>query len=122
LSRAKKTLAQIGPTPPASADFPKDLMPPTISSNHHPNNDHSNTHHPKAESSENGKLDSKNMDSKLRCEKCGAEVATPTHCDRQMHVETVDGAAKLVCWMGPGCAVADIPAHCGERMHEVRTV
>ncbi len=107
LSRARKTLAQIGSTPPESADFPKNQQPTTVSSNHHP----------KVESSGNGK-----MDSKLKCEKCGEEIATPMHCDRQMHVETVNGAAKLVCWMGPGCGVADIPTHCGEPMHEVRTV
>ena len=62
------------------------------------------------------------MDSKLKCEKCGEEIATPMHCDRQMHVDTVKGTAKLVCWMGPGCGVADIPTHCGEPMREVRTV
>ena len=33
------------------------------------------------------------------------------HCGQPMHVETVDGEAKLVCWMGPGCGVQDIPTH-----------
>ena len=61
------------------------------------------------------------MDSKLKCEKCGEEIATPMHCDRPMHIETVNGVEKLVCWMGPGCGVADIPTHCGEPMQEVRT-
>ena len=61
------------------------------------------------------------LDSKLKCEKCGEEIATPMHCDRQMHVETVNGVPKLVCWMGPGCGVADIPAHCSAPMQEVRT-
>jgi hypothetical protein len=60
------------------------------------------------------------MDSKLKCEKCGAEIATPMHCDRPMHVENVNGTAKLVCWMGTQCGVADIPSHCGSSMQEIR--
>jgi Cu+-exporting ATPase len=28
-----------------------------------------------------------------------------------MHLEVVDGEEKLVCWMGPGCGVQDIPTH-----------
>ena len=111
LSRAGKTLAQIGSSAPEPMELPKDQPSVTGSSNHNSNN-----HHANVEGSGNG-----NMDSKLKCEKCGEEIATPMHCDRQMHVETVNGTAKLVCWMGPGCGVADLPAHCSEPMHEVRT-
>jgi len=60
------------------------------------------------------------MESKMKCEKCGYELATPSHCDQQMHVEKITGDEKLVCWMGPGCGVRDVPIHCSERMHEVR--
>jgi Cu+-exporting ATPase len=55
---------------------------------------------------------------KLRCEKCGAEIAMPTHCDRPMHSEKVGAETKLVCWMGPSCGVADIPKHCDAPMHD----
>ncbi len=106
LSRARKTLAQIGSTSIEPIETSKVEPPVERGSNHHPN----------VENSGNGK-----MDSKLKCEKCGEEIATPMHCDRPMHVETVNGVQKLVCWMGPGCGVADIPAHCSEPMHEVRT-
>jgi Cu+-exporting ATPase len=112
LSRARRTLAQIGSTAHEPTDLAKDPSPTSGTSNHHPENQL-----PKIERSEDGK-----MDSKLSCEKCGEEIATPMHCDRPMHVEAVNGAAKLVCWMGPGCGVADIPKHCSEQMHEVRTV
>ena len=59
--------------------------------------------------------------SKLHCEKCGHEIATPSHCNQQMHVEAVGGHEQLVCWMGPGCGVAEIPKHCDAPMSEVRT-
>jgi Cu+-exporting ATPase len=111
LSRAKTTLAQIGSAAPETIDLAKASSAATASSDHHLNG-----HHLKIKSSGNGK-----MDSKLKCEKCGAEIATPMHCDRQMHVETVNGVRKLVCWMGPGCGVADIPTHCSAPMDEVRT-
>ncbi len=52
----------------------------------------------------------------LECAKCGYETAMPPHCNRPMHVEEVDGRPKLVCWMGPGCGVAEIPLHCGQSM------
>lgn len=52
----------------------------------------------------------------LECVKCGYETAMPPHCNRPMHVEEVDGRPKLVCWMGPGCGVAEIPLHCGDPM------
>ena len=106
LSRARTKLARIGSGTNASSDLPTDPPPMLESSNHHP----------QAEASED-----KNIDSKMRCEKCGAEIATPMHCDQAMHVEKVNGASKLVCWMGPECGVADIPMHCGTSMQEVRT-
>lgn len=28
-----------------------------------------------------------------------------------MHIETIEGQDKLVCWMGPSCGVQDIPTH-----------
>jgi Cu+-exporting ATPase len=55
---------------------------------------------------------------KLKCEKCGAEIAMPTHCNRPMHSEKVGNETKLVCWMGPSCGVADIPKHCDAPMHD----
>jgi Cu+-exporting ATPase len=122
LTRARKTLGQIGSPAEEPADLPKDQPQSTGTSNHdsnthHPNGDFADNHLAKIESAGNGK-----MDSKLKCEKCGEEIATPMHCDRPMHIETVNGVAKLVCWMGAGCGVADIPSHCSEQMHEVRTV
>jgi Cu+-exporting ATPase len=110
LSRARNTLARIGSTTSERDDLPTEQPPVSFASNH------ANNHHANLEISGNGK-----MDSKLKCEKCGEEIATPMHCDRQMHVETVNGVPKLVCWMGPGCGVADIPAHCSAPMQEVRT-
>ncbi len=58
------------------------------------------------------------MASMLKCGKCGHEVAAPTHCNRLMHVERVNSEMKLVCWMGPDCAVAEMPKHCGAPMRE----
>ncbi len=59
------------------------------------------------------------MAAKLRCDKCGHEAAVPTHCNRPMHAERVNGVLKLVCWMGADCATAEIPQHCGAPMREV---
>jgi len=106
LARAKSTLERIGSRAVSSSDLPTEHAPMLESSNHHP----------RAEASED-----ESMDSKMKCEKCGEEIATPMHCNQAMHVETVNGTAKLVCWMGPGCGVADIPKHCGASMQEVRT-
>lgn len=55
---------------------------------------------------------------KLKCVKCGAEIAMPTHCNRPMHSEKVGNENKLVCWMGASCGVADIPKHCDAPMHD----
>jgi len=55
---------------------------------------------------------------KLRCEKCGAEIAMPTHCNRLMHSEKVGADTKLVCWMGASCGVAAVPMHCDAPMHD----
>ena len=52
----------------------------------------------------------------LECAKCGYETAMPPHCNRPMHVEQVNDRPKLVCWMGPGCGVDEIPLHCGDPM------
>jgi hypothetical protein len=53
---------------------------------------------------------------KLVCGVCGAEMATPRHCGRPMHVEAVDGREMLVCWMGAGCGTQEIPRHCDRPM------
>ena len=58
------------------------------------------------------------MASKLKCASCGQELETPKHCNRPMHVEQVDGADKMVCWMGAKCGTAEIPQHCGVPMRE----
>jgi Cu+-exporting ATPase len=58
------------------------------------------------------------MATKLKCDKCGAETAMPTHCNRPMHSEKVGNETRLVCWMGPDCGVADAPKHCDAPMHE----
>ncbi|MFZ0676911.1 heavy metal translocating P-type ATPase [Candidatus Binatus sp.] len=55
---------------------------------------------------------------KLKCEKCGAEIAMPTHCNRPMHAEKVGNDTRLVCWMGASCGVADVPQHCDTPMHD----
>jgi len=55
---------------------------------------------------------------KLKCEKCGAEIAMPTHCNRPMHSEKVGSETRLVCWMGASCGVADIPKHCDAPMRD----
>ena len=55
---------------------------------------------------------------KLKCEKCGAEIAMPTHCNRPMHSEKVGNETRLVCWMGGSCGVANIPKHCDAPMHD----
>lgn len=60
------------------------------------------------------------MAAKMKCVKCGAEVETPKHCKRPMHLEKVAGAEKLVCWMGADCGIAEVPAHCGAAMIEAR--
>ena len=53
---------------------------------------------------------------KLVCGACGAEMATPRHCGRPMHVEAVEDNPMLICWMGAGCGKQDIPQHCGQTM------
>ena len=51
------------------------------------------------------------MSQKLKCQECGHQEAVPMHCKQPMHIELVDGVEKLVCWMGPGCGVQDLPMH-----------
>jgi hypothetical protein len=53
---------------------------------------------------------------RLVCAACGAQEAMPRHCGRPMQVGTADGAAMLVCWMGPDCGKQAIPVHCGAPM------
>jgi Cu+-exporting ATPase len=108
LSRAKVTLAQIGGRSEPSATLPTAGATVLQSSNQSSNHQHAN-----------GSVKMV-MDSKLKCENCGAEIPTPMHCDRPMHVEKVEGVEKLVCWMGASCGVADIPKHCTTPMHEIR--
>ena len=55
-------------------------------------------------------------DMQLVCQECGFKKPLPTHCNRPMHYETIDGKDKLVCWMGSECGVIDIPLHCGKPM------
>jgi hypothetical protein len=52
----------------------------------------------------------------LVCRTCGESLPTPRHCGRATHVEQADGRDVLVCWMGAGCGVKDIPEHCGAPM------
>ncbi len=63
--------------------------------------------------------ESHEMASKLKCSKCGYEMAMPNHCNKPMHVGPVKGRDELVCWMGPDCGHQEIPSHCGTPMQEV---
>ncbi len=65
--------------------------------------------------------ESHEMASKLKCSKCGYEMAMPNHCNKPMHVGAVKGRDELVCWMGPDCGHQEIPSHCGTPMQEVAT-
>ncbi len=51
------------------------------------------------------------MSQKLNCQVCEYTEPIPMHCKQPMHIEKVDGEAKIVCWMGPECGVQDIPTH-----------
>ncbi|MFW9845395.1 MAG: hypothetical protein ACFFD6_01500 [Candidatus Thorarchaeota archaeon] len=48
----------------------------------------------------------------LECPKCGAKVAVPVHCGKEMHQE----GDELVCWMGAACGHQAMPEHCGTAM------
>ncbi len=65
--------------------------------------------------------ESHEMASKLKCSKCGYEMAMPNHCSKPMHVGAVKDHDELVCWMGPECGHQEIPSHCGKPMQEVAT-
>ncbi|MHA1236058.1 MAG: heavy metal translocating P-type ATPase [Candidatus Hodarchaeales archaeon] len=52
----------------------------------------------------------------LNCIKCNYREPVPMHCKQPMHIETLEGEQKLVCWMGPSCGVKDIPQHHGHPM------
>ena len=51
------------------------------------------------------------MSDMLKCQECDYTEAIPMHCKQPMHVESVEGKERLVCWMGPSCGVQDIPNH-----------
>lgn len=55
----------------------------------------------------------------LACLSCGATLPVPTHCNRPMHLEEVEGEPTLVCWMGPECGRHPVPTHCGASMRFV---
>ena len=52
----------------------------------------------------------------LACAECGETAAIPRHCGKPMHLESIDGKDRLVCWMGAGCGSQDMPTHCGRPM------
>ncbi len=56
------------------------------------------------------------METMLLCEECGHTEKVPMHCKQPMHLEEVEGAHKLVCWMGTSCGVMDIPTHHDKQM------
>ncbi len=43
------------------------------------------------------------------------------HCRQPMHVETINGEEKLVCWMGSSCGVKDLPEHHGSHMEIIES-
>ena len=59
------------------------------------------------------------MSEKLKCQVCDYTEPVPMHCKQPMHMESIDGVEKLVCWMGPDCGVQDIPDHHGKPMQIV---
>ena len=59
------------------------------------------------------------MSEKLKCQVCDYTEPVPMHCKQPMHMESIDGVEKLVCWMGPDCGVQDIPDHHGKPMRIV---
>jgi hypothetical protein len=48
----------------------------------------------------------------LLCAKCGVNQPLPKHCGKPMKIQEVGGKYRLVCWMGTGCGVQDLPEHC----------
>ncbi|MHA2248379.1 MAG: heavy metal translocating P-type ATPase, partial [Candidatus Hodarchaeales archaeon] len=60
------------------------------------------------------------MSQQLKCQICDYMEPVPMHCKQPMHIEDVDDAEKLVCWMGPGCGVQDIPIHHDKPMQIVQ--
>ncbi|MFX0206460.1 MAG: heavy metal translocating P-type ATPase [Candidatus Hodarchaeota archaeon] len=51
------------------------------------------------------------MSQKLKCQVCDHSQSIPMHCKQPMHIEVVEGEEKLVCWMGPGCGIQELPNH-----------
>ncbi|MHA1847791.1 MAG: heavy metal translocating P-type ATPase [Promethearchaeota archaeon] len=56
----------------------------------------------------------------LQCKVCGKITPMPIHCNKPMHLESVEGKDLLVCWMGPECGKQDIPPHCGQPMQYIQ--
>ena len=54
------------------------------------------------------------MPDMLKCQECDYTETFPMHCNQPMHIESVEGVEKLVCWMGPNCGVKDLPSHHGK--------
>ncbi len=61
------------------------------------------------------------MSEMLKCQECDYTVAIPMHCNQPMHVESVEGVERLVCWMGPHCGVKDLPSHHKKTLKIVNT-
>ncbi len=62
------------------------------------------------------------MSQHLKCQECDHIRPIPMHCKQPMHLEVVDGEKKLVCWMGPGCGIQDIPRHHDKPMQIVSEI
>lgn len=43
----------------------------------------------------------------LKCEECGHTEKVAYHCGVPMHIDN----EQLVCWMGSGCGVNNLPQH-----------
>lgn len=56
------------------------------------------------------------MSQKLQCQVCDYTEPIPIHCNQPMHIETIEGKEKLVCWMGPKCGVQALPLHHDKHM------
>ncbi len=60
------------------------------------------------------------MSERLKCQECEYTEPIPMHCMQPMHVESFEGKEQLICWMGPGCGVQDIPTHHNSPMQIVK--
>ena len=48
----------------------------------------------------------------LKCVDCDHTEKVKNHCGAPMHIE----GEQLVCWMGTGCGVAELPQHHDKHM------